>query len=28
LNAPKKLAGLIRTKEKIKVNFQLFFKSI
>jgi len=28
LKAPKKLAGLIRTKEKIKVNFQLFFKSI
>ena len=28
LKAPKKLAGLIRTKDKIKVNFQLFFKSI
>jgi hypothetical protein len=28
LKAPKKLAGLIRTKEKIKVNFQLFFKAI
>ncbi len=28
LKAPKKLAGLIRTKDKIKVNFQLFFKTI
>lgn len=28
LKAPKKLAGLIRTKDKITVNFQLFFKSI
>jgi len=28
LKAPRKLAGLIRTKEKITVNFQLFFKSI
>jgi hypothetical protein len=28
LRAPKKLAGLIRTKDKIKVNFQLFFKTI
>lgn len=28
LTAPKKIAGLIRTKEKIKVNFQLFFKVI
>jgi hypothetical protein len=28
LKAPKKLAGLIRTKEKIKVNFQLFFKAL
>jgi len=28
LKAPKKLAGLIRTKEKITVNFQLFFKAI
>jgi hypothetical protein len=28
LKAPKKLAGLIRTKDKIKVNFQLFFKAI
>lgn len=28
LKAPKKLAGLIRTKDQIKVNFQLFFKAI
>ena len=28
LNAPKKLAGLIKTRDEIKVNFQLFFKSI
>lgn len=28
LKAPKKLAGLIRTKDRIKVNFQLFFKAI
>ena len=28
LKAPKKLAGLIRTKDQIKVNFQLFFKTI
>jgi len=28
LKAPKKLAGLIRTKDQIKVNFQLFFKEI
>ena len=28
LKAPKKLAGLIRTKDEIKVNFQLFFKAI
>ena len=28
LKAPRKVAGLIRTKDKIKVNFQLFFKSI
>jgi hypothetical protein len=28
LKAPKKLAGLIRTKDHIKVNFQLFFKAI
>jgi hypothetical protein len=28
LKAPKKLAGLIRTKNQIKVNFQLFFKPI
>ena len=28
LKAPKKLAGLIRTKNQIKVNFQLFFKAI
>ncbi|HET9824422.1 MAG TPA: hypothetical protein VFP87_03765 [Chitinophagaceae bacterium] len=28
LKAPKKLAGLIRTRDQIKVNFQLFFKSI
>jgi len=28
LKAPRKLAGLIRTKNQIKVNFQLFFKAI
>jgi hypothetical protein len=28
LKAPRKLAGLIRTKDEIKVNFQLFFKAI
>ena len=28
LKAPKKLAGFIRTKDQIKVNFQLFFKAI
>jgi hypothetical protein len=28
LKAPKKLAGLIKTKDEIKVNFQLFFKAI
>lgn len=28
LKAPRKLAGLIRTKDQIKVNFQLFFKEI
>jgi hypothetical protein len=28
LKAPKKLAGLIRTKDQIKVNFQLFFRAI
>ena len=28
LKAPRKLAGLIRTKDQIKVNFQLFFKAI
>jgi hypothetical protein len=28
LKAPRKLAGLIRTKDKIKVNFQLFFRAI
>lgn len=28
LKAPRKLAGLIRTKDRIKVNFQLFFKAI
>lgn len=28
LKAPRKLAGLIRTKDKITVNFQLFFKAI
>jgi hypothetical protein len=28
LKAPKKLAGLIRTKNEIKVNFQLFFKTV
>ena len=28
LTAPKKMAGLIRTKEGIKVSFQLFFKAI
>lgn len=28
LKAPKKVAGLIRTRDQITVNFQLFFKSI
>jgi len=28
LKAPKKLAGLIKTRDEIKVNFQLFFKAI
>ncbi len=28
LKAPRKLAGLIRTKDLIKVNFQLFFRAI
>jgi hypothetical protein len=28
LKPPRKLAGLIRTKDRIKVNFQLFFKTI
>jgi hypothetical protein len=28
LKPPRKLAGLIRTKNEIKVNFQLFFKAI
>jgi hypothetical protein len=28
LKAPKKLGGLIRTKDQIKVNFRLFFKAI
>jgi hypothetical protein len=28
LKAPRKLAGLVRTKDRIKVNFQLFFKAI
>ena len=28
LKAPRKLAGLIRTKDQIKVNFQLFFRPI
>lgn len=28
LKAPRKLAGLIKTKDEIKVNFQLFFKAI
>lgn len=28
LKAPRKLAGLIRTRDKIKVNFQLFFRAI
>ena len=28
LTAPQKMAGLVRTKERIKVNFQLFFKVI
>ena len=28
LKAPRKLAGLIRTKDRIKVNFQLYFKAI
>jgi hypothetical protein len=28
LKAPRKLAGLIRTKDEIKVNFQLFFRAI
>ncbi len=28
LKAPKKLAGFIRTKDQITVNFQLFFKAI
>lgn len=28
LKAPRKLAGLIRTRDEIKVNFQLFFKTI
>jgi hypothetical protein len=28
LKAPKKLAGLIRTRDQIKVNFRLFFKVI
>ncbi|MFI5188461.1 MAG: hypothetical protein ACHQF0_17140, partial [Chitinophagales bacterium] len=28
LKAPRKLAGLIRTKDQIKVNFQLYFKAI
>ncbi|HMG69045.1 MAG TPA: hypothetical protein VK588_15210 [Chitinophagaceae bacterium] len=28
LKAPRKMAGLIRTKDQIKVNFQLFFKAI
>jgi hypothetical protein len=28
LKAPRKMAGLIRTKDKIKVDFQLFFRSM
>ena len=28
LKAPKKMAGLVPTKEKIKVNFQLLFNAI
>jgi hypothetical protein len=28
LKAPRKMAGLIRTRDKIKVDFQLFFKSM
>lgn len=28
LKAPKKLAGLIRTRDEIKVSFQLFFKAL
>ena len=28
LHAPKKLAGMVRTKDKIKVNFRLFFKAL
>jgi hypothetical protein len=28
LNTPKKLAGIVRTRDTIKVNFRLFFKAI